>query len=806
MDPAGSDSEVGEDLFFDAESGTEGSSKKRDHSGVRVTKKGIPDGCYGNRQNPDNNIAYFNKLDRAIAMDFIGSRKNEARQDAFDGLFDGDEAEYSTTYQGYLPEERLRSAPMLKQLAKELMTYDQDEHDFKNKFHHFFSTYRHLRTKRRYFQGNVNYLNLFNREVDEFVNFKQKLIVNGQIAHSLRSSFVGTDRSVSYDSRRKACAKVQKVEWLEDEKDRFFQLLTRYSIHRLDEIKENLPNKSRQDILDYYHVLRSALRKCKREPKMVLQLVPMSDMPIAYEMTEEYIGFEESQANLMISPANKRDQTRFQNEKKRKKIGHVYSEEPDLIDWDVMAQLAPAFSHTEVPHDQGQEALVRAKMTNEGLAVALDSQILIKDIIVDLAYRILLGITEKRVSELSISQLDELNKVSVRITRDEVLKEFHKLTNRRSTLVGFWGDYARRRELIKTKKRRKLGPIREERFLNEQDEEILKLFHPSGIKVEDQESRQPDEAVDFDTAVANNVSIDKLGYVREEEERSSENADGLDPMLWKIADGEGDGAVAVDSNTRDHEEEEEDEEEEEVSRAHVLRKDDYDDDDKDFIADDRKTIKELEISEKLLLMETSILERMDHEASVKYERVLLGYMLSHPAQVDTNNAAMSEYYVCNKYYPKDLPFYYEDDLPFVKSQVEKRERDIETREKGQIRQAWKMRKTMKNECEKSVRRLKKSLKSEKDYRQRNQLEKALKKEQESIEELNTMHDLYHWTGSKMFKDEKTGTLRIPLKYDGKTFTFAYYNENDPFEMPVFNDVTDEMLLLHDYQYNEYERK
>ncbi|GEQ70477.1 hypothetical protein JCM33374_g4154 [Metschnikowia sp. JCM 33374] len=107
--------------------------------------------------------------------------------------------------------------------------------------------------------------------------------------------------------------------WTVDEKEKFFECLARFSIHRLDEFLPFLPNKSRIEIEAYYHLLKSELRRLTKyktfstfrrthEGKMYPTTFTMrvfdrgtsySSIPAAYEVDDEWMEFEEQQSHLL---------------------------------------------------------------------------------------------------------------------------------------------------------------------------------------------------------------------------------------------------------------------------------------------------------------------------------------------------------------------------------------------------------------------------------------------------------------------------------------------------------------------------
>ncbi|CAH6719792.1 hypothetical protein CLIB1444_02S16600 [[Candida] jaroonii] len=148
----------------------------------------------------------------------------------------------------------------------------------------------------RSFRGNRNYISLYNSHLSEVFNYPQDTFKESKVSNDvLYQHQIGYPR---FPGSR----------WTSEEKSMFFHYLARYSIHRLDLISENIPTKSSLEILQYYHVLNRALNKYKKVKKthvrgkkfyykhVSTKLLPYHDLPIAYEMSEEWIKAEEVQS------------------------------------------------------------------------------------------------------------------------------------------------------------------------------------------------------------------------------------------------------------------------------------------------------------------------------------------------------------------------------------------------------------------------------------------------------------------------------------------------------------------------------
>ncbi|KAH3902002.1 Rrn5p SCDLUD_001790 [Saccharomycodes ludwigii] len=86
--------------------------------------------------------------------------------------------------------------------------------------------------------------------------------------------------------------------WNGVEKQVFFYCLSRYSIHNLDQWANDIPTKSKLEILAYYNVLKCNYNELKTNGYRGRRLlIKRNDLPIAYEMDDYYIKTEEEIAN-----------------------------------------------------------------------------------------------------------------------------------------------------------------------------------------------------------------------------------------------------------------------------------------------------------------------------------------------------------------------------------------------------------------------------------------------------------------------------------------------------------------------------
>lgn len=116
--------------------------------------------------------------------------------------------------------------------------------------------------------------------------------------------------------------------WTGEEKEIFFGCLARYTIHRVDEFLQHLPGKSLGEIIAYYELLKRELKQYRikelhrvefpndisARPKRLrhnydivttTQGVSQVNFPIAYEVNEEWINFEEKQSHVLSRKVNK---------------------------------------------------------------------------------------------------------------------------------------------------------------------------------------------------------------------------------------------------------------------------------------------------------------------------------------------------------------------------------------------------------------------------------------------------------------------------------------------------------------------
>lgn len=167
------------------------------------------------------------------------------------------------------------------------------------------------------------YVSLYNAHVRDFF---------GQSASAtLQPLMVSSDSISEYRSDH-----TPGTWWTSNEKQQFFRLLGRYSIHNVDMIHAGIGTKSELEILSYYHLLKAALNDLRRKleivnykvvvprrknphnfriHKKVRGLLLYRDMPIAYEMSEAFTSIEDRQAIILSQRERKKvndENRRFQ--------------------------------------------------------------------------------------------------------------------------------------------------------------------------------------------------------------------------------------------------------------------------------------------------------------------------------------------------------------------------------------------------------------------------------------------------------------------------------------------------------------
>ncbi|KAI5970217.1 hypothetical protein CANMA_000829 [Candida margitis] len=152
-------------------------------------------------------------------------------------------------------------------------------------------------------QPNVNYVKFYNRFVCE--TFDPTKCIPELPLSSSKINYGG-----SYPNESKYPGQF----WSGAEKELFFTLLARYSIHQLDMISLSMC-KSELEITTYYNLLKRELENLKKKEgvrrgyvtglkECNSRLVQYGEIPAAYEMSKYFIKYEDEQSMLMGAEGN----------------------------------------------------------------------------------------------------------------------------------------------------------------------------------------------------------------------------------------------------------------------------------------------------------------------------------------------------------------------------------------------------------------------------------------------------------------------------------------------------------------------
>lgn len=173
------------------------------------------------------------------------------------------------------------------------------------------------------YKGNPNYVSFFNRECESFFTtnnyfpkFRKRLVASkvGYDRMTYKLAFIG--EYLNEEANKLFEQEISGTNWNVEEKERFFNGLARYSIHRIDELENLIQTKSQVEIMNYYNLLKNELnwmkKKSKRRQfkisiggenyrqfrriKWMKKLLRYNELPIAYEVSESLIRMEEIQA------------------------------------------------------------------------------------------------------------------------------------------------------------------------------------------------------------------------------------------------------------------------------------------------------------------------------------------------------------------------------------------------------------------------------------------------------------------------------------------------------------------------------
>lgn len=192
-----------------------------------------------------------------------------------------------------------------------------------------------VKKNNRIFKGNPNYVNFLNREIKEF--FQNKPFNTYNEKPYFQDSKINNKGHVVY-KKDKDFENGGGSIWTNNQKEVFFNCLARYSIHQIDAICDNLPEKSEIEIMNYYDSLANELKRLKsqvvkrrkyhqvkiiRDGKQIeyryknlpnrKSLLKYENIPAAYEMSEKFIRMEEIQAEMICQ--RERSKTNDENQR-----------------------------------------------------------------------------------------------------------------------------------------------------------------------------------------------------------------------------------------------------------------------------------------------------------------------------------------------------------------------------------------------------------------------------------------------------------------------------------------------------------
>lgn len=209
----------------------------------------------------------------------------------------------------------------------------------------------------RAFKGDWGYVDLYNSSVDNFFSLEYLELPKSK-KRKLEDSVVTTDRAyyrpVKIEgSTDEINGQVNSYEdlfdslksgtyWTADEKEIFFSCLARFTIHRIEDFLDHLPSKSTGEILAYYELLKRELRdqqicethsvhiiEDQQDPTRLLRHeydivtipggIDQRNIPIAYEMSDEWVEYEEEQSIHIADRQGRLDVDRGKRESKAMK-------------------------------------------------------------------------------------------------------------------------------------------------------------------------------------------------------------------------------------------------------------------------------------------------------------------------------------------------------------------------------------------------------------------------------------------------------------------------------------------------------
>ncbi|ODV82776.1 hypothetical protein CANARDRAFT_10234 [[Candida] arabinofermentans NRRL YB-2248] len=607
------------------------------------------------------------------------------------------------------------------------------------RFHYSKRCDRYLRAKkfvkdsiideqRRVSKMNPNYFNHFLIETRAFKEFHSEHGPDGLIGSYITSKgrripkyLAGIDTTCSF--------------WTSREKDLFFELLGRYTITRVETIQKHLKTKSILEIFTYYNLLKRETEEYKRDPVKFTDLVSMNEIPASYEMSNEFVDMETSQATESNTFIDLDRELVDKKDKRRRRW--ITDPIPDLINKENMQDLSNTIyaKGNIIRHHRTGKWIMQFSPTSYWLFGAE---------VKNLTYEIILKLIELKLSKLNKDSLDVFyRRRLLKISQHDIRKVVIDMKlNRPRKLRAYWDSIIKRLKLYVLNDEDMKNPDDEAVLLRAKWRDMQRVEHRVNPLTKEQlRDHRINPQGEFDKEdenenETNNVNGDEEKEEEEEEEEevfldastdyltAIKHATKIDDLDERKNRGLGNDAIAggylagLRSKGKDKRS---------LTPEEVIS--DY-----NWIVDaDEALMENEELVEKMFLYETALLARQDYERSLKYENIILKMLSLKSDQILMNDETMSKLYVNYKYYPQRVGY--------------------------KIRPLVKLKENVKGVV------------------QRSDIEIFLKHN-------DTTEDKYD--------------LNLP---DEELYT--YYNESDPFTVPYFPDITEDMMLLHAYHYADY---
>lgn len=244
---------------------------------------------------------------------------------------------------------------------------------------------------------NKEYYNLLRKDFNGFFNFQSGFGNTFKNFVKRESLYIVADDDESLNNEKTPYS----TRWTPDEKDIFYEALARYTINNIDQIANLLPNKSKIDIMNLYNALKNGLDKCKANKKLRKKLVTLDDIPIAYEMSNEYVERETELACAI----EKLDESQFGNlsgEYRGKYVKEIESSCAKLFN---LRNLEHLLQIINLRQKDGQEKIPQVSIVEYAL---YDTYNLVYEYTHELIFRLF----KKKMNELTITQYFEMYNLS----------------------------------------------------------------------------------------------------------------------------------------------------------------------------------------------------------------------------------------------------------------------------------------------------------------------------------------------------------------------------------------------------------